>query len=958
MRLTVQWFVVLVALLGLPIVGFAQEATLSGTITDMTGGVLPGVTIVALHEATGNVFQAVTDERGTFRLPVRTGTFRITAELPGFATVTRTGVELLLAQQGVVNLQMAPSTVQETVTVTGEAPLVDVTQSRASGNIDPRQMQELPVSGRNWQDLALLAPGARTNAVNQVAVDRGQQGDVQINVDGQQVTQNIGGGLGAFGQPRFSRDAIAEFEFVANRFDATQGRSAGVQINAITKSGTNAFAGTASGYFRHDRFRAEDFIQHRRLPYSNQQLSGTFGGPIRKDKFHFFANYEYEREPQTFTYTSPFPRFNIDQSGARTQNMGGGRFDVQFSTQTRLTTRANKWQQKIPFEGAGGATSHPSAPTSRQLDSDQIFASLMHVVSSRTLNEAKIGYYGYRWDLQSIVPSPNHPYASLGVTMGVVPSIRLRGYTIGGNVNLPQTIGANTYSFRDDFTSSFTKGGRHDVKLGGEYLYVKHFLFTCRSCGGVLDAQGGPIPANIESLFPVWNDTSTWNIDALSSISRNYTQGIGNFRFYVPRHTYAAWVQDDWQVTSRLTLNLGLRYDIVSGVWAEWVEIKPFLNANRPLDKNNLGPRLGFALSLNDRTVLRGGFGRYFADVTDQAAHGTVGWVNIVQPEVLYDGRANFASNPFNGARPTVEQFLRTQCNVAPGPACVRANLFSHLAGPIVQIPYSWQTSIGVQRQLGSSMAVEADYVYKGGRQELYPQNINLTYNPATGANYPFTDIARRAYPDWGVVEPYFTGGRSNSHDLQMAFTKRLSNRWQASGTYLLSRLKDALPAPYSGFQQVAFPLASDMGGEYTLAATDQRHRAVFNGIWQAGYGFQLSGLYFYGSGVRYSTTYGGDLRQIGSGGENRLRPNGTIAPRNNLVSDPLHRVDLRVQRRFALGGRAGVDGILELFNVFNRANYGSYTTAESNANYGKASQNLNVAYQPRTLQLGFRFTF
>ena len=131
----------------------------------------------------------------------------------------------------------------------------------------------------------------------------------------------------------------------------------------------------------------------------------------------------------------------------------------------------------------------------------------------------------------------------------------------------------------------------------------------------------------------------------------------------------------------------------------------------------------------------------------------------------------------------------------------------------------------------------------------------------------------------------------------------------------------------------------------------------MVNGIWEAGHGFQLSGLYFFGSGQRYATYYGGDRRNTG-GTNGRLRPDGTIVPRNAFVGDPIHRVDMRVQRRFPLGGRARVDGMLEVFTLFNHQNYGSYTTAESNALYGKPSRNTNVAYQPRMLQLGFRFSF
>ena len=147
--------------------------------------------------------------------------------------------------------------------------------------------------------------------------------------------------------------------------------------------------------------------------------------------------------------------------------------------------------------------------------------------------------------------------------------------------------------------------------------------------------------------------------------------------------------------------------------------------------------------------------------------------------------------------------------------------------------------------------------------------------------------------------------------------------------------------------------------GEYGFSVGDQRHRAVFNGIWDLPMKFQVSGLYFFGSGERFATSYGTDLRNLGTtSGERRLRPDGTIVPRNDFVGKAIHRVDLRVQRRFPLGGRVGVDGILELFNAFNHANYGSYTTQEVSRSYGTPSQNANVAYAPRMLQLGFRLAF
>ena len=945
----ISWLIVVGAILALPLRAYAQEATLSGTVTDATGGVMPGVTVTAVHETSGNTFVAVTDERGAFRLPVRIGVYRVTAELPGFATVTRTGLELLVGQQAVVSLQMAPSGVQESVTVTGEAPLIDLTQSSVGGNIDPRQMQELPVNGRNWQDLAMLAPGSRANAVTDSPIPR-DTGAYQINMDGQQVTNNVAGS--GFGNPRFSRDAIAEFEFVTNRFDATQGRSSGVQVNAISKSGTNTPSGLVSGYFRNERFNAADFVAGRVLPYSDQQFSTTFGGPIRKDRLHFFANYESEREPQTFIYTTPYPKFNFDQTGTRREHKAGVRTDAQFSPQMRLAFRVSTWNHVLPYDMryTGGGDKTPSSSVGLDRHMNQLLATLTNVVGSRVVNEVKVGYAGYDWNEYSHVTWAKHPLSDLKLG---APSIMLRGLTIGETHNqTPQIIAQDAYSIRDDFVTSFNKGGRHDVKLGGEYIYSMTSMFVCNRCNGIIDAQGGPIPANIESLFPNLMDASTWNLAPLSSITRKYTLGVGTFRENAPRKVYAGWVNDDWKIAERLTLNLGLRYDLETGVFAEWVALPPFLEANRPSDTDNFGPRVGFNYHLNDRTVIRGGVGKYFAEISGQPAFWLLRYTHQIHPEILNDGRPDFTANPFNGPAPTYEQAKATTCAVTPGPTCVRQAIPSQLAASDLQIAHSWQTSIGMQRQIGNSASFEADYLFTGGRNELFTRpNSNLTYNPVTGVNYPFTDINRRPYQDYGLINLFRSEGRSNYHALSTSITKRLSNRWQASGTYLLSGLWDADSSP------APFEVAPDLGGEYSLAASDQRHRIVFNGIWQPGFGFQLSGLYFYGSGERFSTTYGGDLRLTGASG-GRLRPDGTIVPRNSLVGKSLHRVDLRILRRFPLRGRAGVDGIVEVFNAFNHANYGSYVTQESARNYGEPTGNLNVAYQPRMLQLGFRFTF
>src|SRR5688572_6952393 len=289
-----------VLVISMPLLGHAQEATFTGTITDTTGAVLPGVTVTAVHEATGNKFVAVTDERGAYRIPARVGAYQIVAELQGFTSVARTAIELLVGQTAVIDLQMAPSTVQETVTVTAEAPLLNVATSSLGGNIDPQQVQALPAYGRNWMSLAMLAPGSRMTNPDDVTpiANRGAAGDIrqyQFNLDGQQVTSEMGFG----GQPRYSPDSIGEFQYISNRFDATMGRSAAVQVVAVTRSGTNRLTGSVRGNFRNSRFNAENPVLNRVVPIDNQQIAFTLGGPILRDKLHFFGHYEYEREPRT-----------------------------------------------------------------------------------------------------------------------------------------------------------------------------------------------------------------------------------------------------------------------------------------------------------------------------------------------------------------------------------------------------------------------------------------------------------------------------------------------------------------------------------------------------------------------------------------------------------------------------------------------------------------------------------
>src|SRR5262245_59037296 len=237
---------------------------------------------------------AITNDKGEYRLlNVPPGKYTVQAELSGFSTVVLRDVEILVGQNATIPFTMKVATVSETLTVVGETPLVDTASSQVAGNVDRRQMEQLPIQGRNWMELSKLVKGVTANDVGN-SIGTGAMDDLwQLNLDGQQITQKVAGS--GFGQPRFSRESIAEFQIVTNMFDITQGRSAGMEIQAISKSGTNTVSGNVYGYFRDDSLNAPDLVAQKVLPYSNQQVGATLGGPIVKDKVHYFASYEYER---------------------------------------------------------------------------------------------------------------------------------------------------------------------------------------------------------------------------------------------------------------------------------------------------------------------------------------------------------------------------------------------------------------------------------------------------------------------------------------------------------------------------------------------------------------------------------------------------------------------------------------------------------------------------------------
>ncbi len=366
----------------------AQDATLIGTVADGTKAALPGATITATMIDTGRTMSTVSDERGDYRLRgLGAGRYKVQAELAGFTTVLVPEIELLVGQNRSLPFSMQIASLSEAVTVTGQAPLVDVSSTQVAGNVDRRQMEELPLQGRNWMELAMQVKGITANAVDTTPGVRDRQ--FQLNLDGQEITQQVAGS--GFGQPKFSREAIAEFQVVTSLFDITQGRSLGIQVQAISRSGTNNYDGSVYGYFRDDQWNAKDFIANRVLPYANQQIGGAIGGPLVKDKMHFFASFERENEPNTILAApAPLPGQSFTFDTKLIQNSFLGRADWQPRQNDRFTVRGSYWDWGNAFTNVAG-TEHPSQAAARYRKAINVVGTWAKVLSNTTLQEIKLG---------------------------------------------------------------------------------------------------------------------------------------------------------------------------------------------------------------------------------------------------------------------------------------------------------------------------------------------------------------------------------------------------------------------------------------------------------------------------------------------------------------------------------------------------------------------------------------
>jgi len=923
-----------------------QQTSIQGTVRDASGAIVSGAVIRAVPVDGGATATTITSESGVYVLPtLRAAEYRVRAEVPGFTPAERV-VRILVGTALMADFDLQPASTSTTVDVVAEGVDIDVTSSQVGGNIDPQKMQDTPLNGRNWMELSLLVPGVTVNAVGNTPLGAQSGGRFQINVDGQQVTQNSAGT--GFGQPQYSREAMAEFQIITNRFDATLGRSMQLQVNAQTRSGTNDFHGSAYGYFRHDRFNSADRIARRVLPFSNQQFGGTFGGPIKKDKLWFFFSYEGERQPGTiFTTPLGFPGQSFDFETKLTTNTYLGRVDWQLNDNNKLSFRANTFTFSNPFDGVSG-NAHPSRAVKRTRDSYGIFGNWSSTLTPTLVNEVKVGFNRFAWSNLALVESQEYRLGG--------------GITIGGPYNFPQEFIQQVQQYRDDV---FWLKGSHTVKFGGELLKNDHSGFFQQNARGLANPFS-TVPGDLPSIFPNWSDPSTWNLSALNPLVVGYVQGFGNFNINIPRTVYGFWLQDDWKVTQRLVLNLGVRYDNDRGVFFT-PQLASGVVPSRGGDNNNISPRVGFAYDLmgDRKTVIRGGAGLYFADIqANQVINQSIfnGQTSLQVAVERGPGQSIDLNNPFNGI--TGDEFLSGAVPVAKQGI--------QILGRNAVTPYSFQASIGAERQVGKNWTVGGDFVHWRVYRDWIRLDDNLFYNPATGYNVnPST--GGRPNDAFTSIQSFHTPHAAGAiyDGLQMDIQRRFANRFTSSVAYTLSRTKDSTGGAFS-FPNNQFDLAD----EWARSQDDQRHTLNFSGSLSLPWEIQSSLFYHLGSGNAFGISVPGNPFGY-TGTSNRLVPATTtvyvdpervtaakgltgynIVERNAFRGEAIHRVDFRISKSFTFADRYKATGIAEAFNLFNVGNFGSYNTQVTATAFGAPAQNLNLAYASRMLQFAARFEF
>src|SRR5215212_3448380 len=947
-----------------PIAGLSQQAanaTLNGTITDQMGAAVAGTKITATQIATGVTRDAVSNEVGFFVFSNMTpGDYDLSFIAKGFATTIIKFVALKVGQSVTVKAQLE---IRQTSVIADpivqSPPLVDNSNSVIDGVIVSREVESLPLNGRNFLELALLVPGnspapnfdpTKTNTV--VISSAGQLGrGGNVTIDGADTNDDVVGGS----IQNISQEAIQEFQIATNRFSSQLGRSGSSVINVITKQGTNELHGSGSFYFRDSALQGLPATFDRSLsespPFDRQQYAFALGGPIKKDNAWFFGSFENRnqdgvvlvgtRELATRTIRRGFADSPLDDF------MTTERVDWAPNTKDRLGFRYSFQREKgIAASTLARSIGSASQRQSGENKSHSFLANYSRVISSRDINNFNFTFSDFSNDTVPVVPGPQLTF----------PSIQ-----DGASFRVPQ----GTEQFRLQFSDTYTMvRGNHTLNIGGEIQRVQSDL-------DLKVFQQGRVEL-IED-FPDFDRNGDGRVDDNDLLfAVTLRSGVPDRSLLLPDtdNTYfAGFVQDDWRVHSQFTLNLGLRYELdtdvknVSRVDELNPLILPFLKGTRTRDKNNFAPRIGFNFSTkDDRTTIHGGYGIYYDRVTLEIQTLERGLDGRALPVEVRAGNLFFIPPPFlfdpvNGVFPPGAPTLANPFTgfVLPGAGAGGINIIDNdLQNPMVH-----QMNVGIERELADDFVLRADYVRNVGTHFIIGRIIGtVPFNPVVGG------------PE--IVKNLESSVRTKYDGLLLSLEKRFANHYQFRASYTLSRSLN-----YANDDQIPFsngPIDSnDLRREYGPTPNDQRRRCTFSGVFQLPGEVRVAPILTLASsvpidillpdgssrvcelqrnaGARQFHT-GADLNaaltQINAAGGS-LCPNPDPASgfktrvlvplvRDDLkFGDNFSSLDLRVSKVFKLGERWSIEPIAEVFNLFNVTN----VLGVSNVNYSGFSNVL-----------------
>jgi hypothetical protein len=996
------------------IAAHAQQTGINGTVTDPSGAIVVGAK-VEVRQAGAATFVATTNSAGAYVIPTLVAAdYTVTVSAPGFGTVEKK-ITILVGQKAEVNLTLPVASASTSVEVETAGIAVDTTSSEVSGNITPAEVQDIPVNGRNYVELSTLVPGIKANAFGNSPVSGpggtsqgdAETGKFQITLDGLQASQDSVGS--SFGQPRFSQDAISQFQIITNRFDATAGRSAGIYVNVQTKTGTNAMHGGAFGYFRNSFFNATDPISHTVLTFADEQFGGTAGGPIRKDKLWYFGSYEGEHQPSTFTAN---PLITTTSGALFTHpsvlkiNEYLGRADYQLNDKNHFFLRGDGYSQSISFVGAA----EPSQSYYSTVSSAGYVFDWDRDIRSNLINDLHAGFHYFQFQ--------NLPFYANNSIVITLPAV-----TVGEPYNEPEIFNQYTQQYRDDL---FWLKGKHSFRFGGEYLntfhggafpqYLRGGLTTCSSNLGAATA------ATYAQMFPNGTlDPTAWNYAAINNycnVAEAFTQAFGNYNISITRNILGFWSEDDWKILPRLTLNLGLRYDNDLGAYNTSFVPTPGLLTPNTNPNLNFGPRLGFSYDPfgDGKTSVRGGAGIYYADQvanaiideelyssTKRALQATLSGTNLALP------------TPYAGQDPASDP---TAYVSSPQPVARGA-----------KTPYAFQASFGIARSLPFRTLISADLVHQRVYDDFIALSGNLLQNPANPEQNlnPASVMSATTYGDrvcgngdivldtiaslatgtpsgtpakqvcnqlFGAAVRQFTtypGAGVIADALQVSIKHEITSGFTGAIAYTWGRTKNSTNGAF-GYPNK--PFTPGIQQEWANGTDDQRHTLTATGGYVWRYGLSLSSLYHFGSGLAFATSSGQTVNGYAS--STRTFTSQPIAPgttcpvatcttiysplskvyydagygywviqRDGFRGSDYNRVDARLQKTTKIRERFQAIVGMEAFNLFNHANYGNFAataTVGTGANaYGHqlaVPSSTSLEYYARNLQFIGRFVF